>query len=106
MANGVSADHLNEYLRIGESTIIKCLFKFCEYVVEIFDDRYLRRPNADDVQCLLQMHDERHQFSGMLEWVTCVKVFPCPEDPKRKLFKERQESTRKDVERAFGVLQS
>ncbi|XP_073137232.1 uncharacterized protein [Henckelia pumila] len=29
-----------------------------------------------------------------------------PEDPKRKLFMERQESARKDVEQAFGVLQS
>ncbi|KAJ9556109.1 hypothetical protein OSB04_010723 [Centaurea solstitialis] len=35
-----------------------------------------------------------------------VKSFPCPQDPKRKLFKQRQEGARKDVERAFGVLQS
>ncbi|XP_042414073.1 uncharacterized protein LOC122002799 [Zingiber officinale] len=40
------------------------------------------------------------------EWTTFVKAFPCPEDPKRKLFKERQESTRKDVERAFGMKKS
>ncbi|XP_074556855.1 protein ANTAGONIST OF LIKE HETEROCHROMATIN PROTEIN 1-like [Curcuma longa] len=203
LAYGIPADHLDEYLRMGESTAIRCLFKFCKYVVEIFGDRYLRRPNADDVQRLLQMHDERHGFPGMLgsldcmhwkwkncpvawkgqftrghgsptivleavashdlwiwhaffgvagsrndinvlyespifnnvlqgntpeinftvndtaytkgyyltdgiypEWATFVKAFPCPEDPKRKLFKERQESARKDVERAFGVLQS
>ncbi|XP_042414994.1 uncharacterized protein LOC122004130 [Zingiber officinale] len=133
LAYGVSADHLDEYLRMGESTTIRCLLKFCEYGVEIFGDRYLRNPNADDVQRLLQMHNERHDFPGMLgnmseinftvndttytkdyyltdgiypEWVTFVKAFPCPEDPKRKLFKERQESARKDVERAFGVLQS
>ncbi|XP_042415324.1 uncharacterized protein LOC122004511 [Zingiber officinale] len=40
------------------------------------------------------------------EWATFVKAFPCPEDPKRKLFKERQESARKNVERAFGVIRS
>ncbi|XP_042425772.1 uncharacterized protein LOC122013582 [Zingiber officinale] len=40
------------------------------------------------------------------EWATFVKSFPCPQDPKRKIFKERQEVARKDVERAFGVLQS
>ncbi|XP_042460764.1 uncharacterized protein LOC122044327 [Zingiber officinale] len=39
------------------------------------------------------------------ELATFVKAFPCPDDPKRKLFKERQESARKDVERVFGVLQ-
>ncbi|XP_023732546.1 uncharacterized protein LOC111880356 [Lactuca sativa] len=33
-----------------------------------------------------------------------VKSFTCPNDPKRKKFKEAQESARKDVERAFGVL--
>ncbi|XP_042425685.1 uncharacterized protein LOC122013469 [Zingiber officinale] len=151
LAYGVPTDHLDEYLRMGESTAIRCFFKFCEYVVEIFGDKYLRRPNADDAQRLLQMHDERHGFPGMLgsidcmhwkwkncpvawkgnipeinftvnvtvytkgyyltdgiysEWATFVKAFPCPEDPKRKLFKERQESARKDVERAFRVLQS
>ncbi|XP_042408037.1 uncharacterized protein LOC121997600 [Zingiber officinale] len=151
LAYGVPADRLDEYLRMGESTAIRCLFKFYEYVIEIFGDRYLRRSNVDDVQHLLQMHDERHGFPGMLgsldcmhwkwkncpvawkgnmleinftvndtaymkdyyltngiylEWATFVKAFPCPEDPKRKLFKERQESARKDVERAFGVLQS
>ncbi|XP_023762362.1 uncharacterized protein LOC111910771 [Lactuca sativa] len=33
-----------------------------------------------------------------------VKSFTCPNDPKRKKFKEAQESAKKDVERAFGVL--
>ncbi|KAG6468061.1 hypothetical protein ZIOFF_072627 [Zingiber officinale] len=79
--------------------------------------RYMRRSNADDVQRLLQMHDERHGFPGMLgsldcmhwKWKNCPvawKVCPCLEDFKRKLFKERHESTRKDVERTFGLLQS
>ncbi|XP_042385758.1 uncharacterized protein LOC121977233 [Zingiber officinale] len=37
---------------------------------------------------------------------TFVKSFPCPQDPKREKFKERQEATRNDVEQAFRVLQS
>nr|KYP31860.1 hypothetical protein KK1_047627 [Cajanus cajan] len=40
------------------------------------------------------------------EWATFVKTIPMPQGEKRKLFAERQESARKDVERAFGVLQS
>ncbi|XP_042466026.1 uncharacterized protein LOC122048537 [Zingiber officinale] len=53
---------------------------FCEYMVEIFGDRYLRRPNADDVQRLLQMHDERHSFPGMLGSLDCIhwKWKNCP----------------------------
>ncbi|XP_075473417.1 uncharacterized protein LOC142504434 [Primulina tabacum] len=72
LAYGVPADHLDEYLRMGESTAIKCFFKFCGYVVELFSDRYLRRLNADDVQRLLQMHDERHGFPGMLGSLDCM----------------------------------
>ena len=40
------------------------------------------------------------------EWATMVKSFPHSVDPKRIKFKEMQEAARKDVERAFGVLQS
>lgn len=72
LAYGVSADHLDEYLHMGESTVIKCLFKFCGYVVELFGNRYLRRSNVNDVQRLLQMHDERHDFSGMLGSLDCM----------------------------------
>ncbi|XP_073054106.1 uncharacterized protein [Primulina eburnea] len=61
---GIPADHLDEYLRMGKSTAIKCLFKFCQNLVELFGDRYLRRPNADDIQRPFQMHEERHKFPG------------------------------------------
>jgi hypothetical protein len=40
------------------------------------------------------------------EWATFVKTISMPQGEKRKLFAQRQESARKDVERAFGVLQS
>ena len=37
---------------------------------------------------------------------TFVKTIRFPQRPKAKLFAERQESVRKDVERAFGVLEA
>ena len=40
------------------------------------------------------------------QWTTIVKTIPNPEGEKRKRFSQEQESARKDVERAFGVLQS
>ncbi|GJZ03163.1 ALP1-like protein isoform X1 [Tanacetum coccineum] len=39
------------------------------------------------------------------EWASFVKSFTVATDPKHTYFKQRQESARKDVERAFGVLQ-
>ena len=39
-------------------------------------------------------------------WSTFVKTIPCPQGLKKKHFAKAQESARKDVERAFGVLQA
>ncbi|GJS07784.1 ALP1-like protein [Tanacetum coccineum] len=39
------------------------------------------------------------------EWASFFKSFTVATDPKHTYFKQRQESARKDVERAFGVLQ-
>ncbi|XP_071687508.1 uncharacterized protein [Rutidosis leptorrhynchoides] len=39
------------------------------------------------------------------EWSTLVKSFKNTNDPKAKKFKRFQESARKDIERAFGILQ-
>jgi hypothetical protein len=39
-------------------------------------------------------------------WATFVKTIPEPQGMKKKYFAEVQEACRKDVERAFGVLQS
>ncbi|XP_015955221.1 uncharacterized protein LOC107479610 [Arachis duranensis] len=39
------------------------------------------------------------------EWTTFVKSISKPQGEKRKLFTQYQEGKRKDVERAFGVLQ-
>ncbi|XP_028110415.1 uncharacterized protein LOC114308915 [Camellia sinensis] len=40
------------------------------------------------------------------QWSTFVKTIPSPQGNKRKHFATAQESARKDVERAFGVLQA
>ncbi|XP_023770588.2 uncharacterized protein LOC111919209 isoform X1 [Lactuca sativa] len=182
LAYGTTGDLFDEYIRIGESTSIECLQNFCRCVIEVYSSHYLRKPNANDIQNLLQTHSEKHGFPGMLgsidcmhwpwkncpvawqgqytrgdqgcptsmleavasqdlwiwhayfgvagsnndinvlnqsplfndvlqdgiypEWATMVKSFPHPADPKRIKFKEMQEAARKDVERAFGVLQS
>ncbi|XP_057744657.1 uncharacterized protein LOC130962467 [Arachis stenosperma] len=161
LAFGVAADAVDDYVRIGESTTIECLEKFVEGVIFMFQDEYLRKPNPNDVQCLLQIAEGRG-FPGMLgsidcmhwqwkncpkawkdrspvfddilndrppevnytingnnytmryyladgiypEWATFVKSISKPQGEKRKLFAQYQEGQRKDVERAFGVLQA
>ncbi|CAM8996354.1 unnamed protein product [Rhodiola kirilowii] len=203
LAYGVSADDVDDYVRIGESTAIECLKKSVTDVIVIFEGEYLRKPNSNDVQRLLEMGEARG-FPGMMgsidcmhwQWKNCpkawkgmfmsghkgvptllleavassdlwiwhaffgvagsnndinvldrspnfddilegrapevndsingnnydmgyyladgiypelatfVKTIPRPQWEKRKLFAKYQEGQRKDVERAFGVLQS
>ncbi|XP_020989104.1 uncharacterized protein LOC110276534 [Arachis duranensis] len=65
LAYGVTADAVDDYMRIGESTTIECLKKFVEGVISVFQDEYLRKPNPNDVQHLLQMAEGRG-FPDML----------------------------------------
>ncbi|XP_020253094.1 uncharacterized protein LOC109830287 [Asparagus officinalis] len=170
LAYGVAADACDEYVKIGESTAIECTRKFCEGVIALFQDEYLRRPNVEDLQRLLQVGQERG-FPGMIgsidcmhwQWKNCPKawqgylndinvldrspvfddiesgeaprvnftvngreynlayyladeIYPkwpvfvqsiqMPQGNKHQFFAKQQESCRKDVERAFGVLQA
>ncbi|CAL8082031.1 unnamed protein product [Prunus armeniaca] len=38
-------------------------------------------------------------------WATLVKTISSPDNPKKRLFAQMQEVYKKDVERAFGILQ-
>lgn len=202
LAYGQPADSTDEYVKIGESTAIESMKRFCRAVVEVFGNEYLRSPNANDVERLLQIGEQRG-FPGMLgsldcmhwvwkncptawagqyrgrsgtptiileavadydlwiwhahfglpgsnndinvleasnlfanlangiappahyviqgkeynvgyyladgiypKWSTLVQSITDPQGPKKRFFAMKQESCRKDVERAFGVLQS
>ena len=72
LAYGAPTDLFDEYIRIGESTAVNCLYNFCRHIVEIFSPRYLRRPNNEDIQRLLQLHSQRHGFPGMLGSIDCM----------------------------------
>ena len=65
LGNGTPADQLDEYLKIGESTGVECLKMFVKGVIEVFGEKYLRRPTVQDVECFVQIGDRRG-FSGML----------------------------------------
>ncbi|XP_074264959.1 uncharacterized protein LOC141587380 [Silene latifolia] len=132
LAYGTSADSADEYLKIAGSTTRKCLKHFVRGVRKAFTEQYLRRPTVNDLQRLLR-NDERRGFPGMMdsidcmhwEWKNCprawrglyqgrnksatavfIPAIRLPLSQEDELFTKRQESVRKDVERAFGVLQA
>jgi hypothetical protein len=71
LAYGCAADQVDEYVRIGETTALECLRRFCVAVVEIYEERYLREPNEEDVQRLLAINRKRG-FPGMLGSLDCM----------------------------------
>ena len=71
LAYGGSADQLDEYLKMGESTGVECLKKFVQGVIEVYGEEYLRRPTVQDVERLLEI-GERRGFPGMIGSIDCM----------------------------------
>ncbi|CAN0882002.1 Protein ALP1-like [Linum grandiflorum] len=202
LAWGSTADSLDEYFHMAESTALETLKRFCNAIVHVYGPEYLREPTREDLDKLLRKGAQRgfpgiigsidcmhwewrncptawagqytghiHRPTVVLEavagyntwiwhayfgtagsandinilgqspvfdrivngstpsvrfkvnnkwhntcyyladgiypsWSTLVKTIANPTDAKEALFAERQEGYKKDVERAFGILQS
>ena len=79
LAYEVSADFMDEYLRIGVTTAIKSLKKFVKVVVLIFSEKYLRSPNDNDIARFLAVGQHRG-FPRILGSIDCMhwKWKNCP----------------------------
>jgi hypothetical protein len=71
LANGCSADSLDDYLRIGESTVLETLKKFVTTIISVFGAEWHRPPSEEEVQRILQ-HNESCGFLGMLDSIDCM----------------------------------
>lgn len=71
LAYALPADATDEYIKIGESTTIQCMQRFCRAVVEVFAEQYLRSPTTNDIARLLYI-GERRGFPGMLGSLDCM----------------------------------
>jgi len=84
LAYGISADCIDEYLKIGESTAIECMKNFAAGVIQVFGEEYLRKPTQADVDLLLAVAEAR-DFPGMLgsndyiywKWKNCPTRWKC-----------------------------
>ncbi|XP_057451272.1 uncharacterized protein LOC130743157, partial [Lotus japonicus] len=123
------ADAVDEYIKIGGTTAFECLRRFCKGIIRLYEQQYLRAPTQEDLQRILHASDMRG-FPGMIgsidcmhwEWKNCpkaweadgiypsyptfVKTIRLPQSEPDKLFAKVQQGCRKDIERAFGVLQA
>ncbi|CAL8998172.1 unnamed protein product [Prunus brigantina] len=65
LAYGASADQVDEVARMGKSTTLEALVRFCDAVENLYTRDYLRRPTPRDLQRLLQKAEARG-FPGMI----------------------------------------
>jgi hypothetical protein len=71
LAYGGSADQIDEYIRMGESTIIDCVKCFTRLIVQLYGEEYLREPDQNDIARLLSVAEARG-FPGMLGSIDCM----------------------------------
>ncbi|CAN1298896.1 hypothetical protein LINPERPRIM_LOCUS23989, partial [Linum perenne] len=62
----------NPYISLKSKLIRLKSKQFCRCIIEVFGSEYLRKPNSNDVQRLLQLHSEVHGFPGMLGSIDCM----------------------------------
>ncbi|XP_047961966.1 uncharacterized protein LOC125206785 [Salvia hispanica] len=72
LAYSTTTDMFDEYLHVGDTTGQECLIKFCEGMIDAFNASYLRKPNVEDCQFLMRIHDRVHDFPGMLWSINCM----------------------------------
>ena len=78
LAYGVDADVIDEYIKIGGTTALEYLRRFCKGIIRLYEQEYLRAPTQDDLQNFLHVSEMRG-FPGMIgsidfihwEWKTC-----------------------------------
>ncbi|CAL2257398.1 unnamed protein product [Prunus armeniaca] len=79
LAYGASIEQVDEIVRMGKSTILECLVRFCDAVENLYTREYLCKPTPRDLQSLLQKAEGRG-FPGMIGSIDCMhwpwKNFP------------------------------
>nr|XP_011464551.1 PREDICTED: uncharacterized protein LOC101308684 [Fragaria vesca subsp. vesca] len=71
LAYGAAANQCAEITRMGESTTLECLKKFCQQVETLYSEWYLRTLTLADLHRLLQRVDKRG-FPGMIGSIDCM----------------------------------
>ena len=71
LAYGASADQVDEITRMGKSTILESLMRFCGAIESIYTAEYLRKPTHMDLERLLKKAEMRG-FPGMIGSIDCM----------------------------------
>ncbi|PIA30937.1 hypothetical protein AQUCO_05300043v1 [Aquilegia coerulea] len=71
LSYGCPTNSNDKYLRVSRSTSIESLMHFCQAVIDVFEEQYLRMPTPKDLERLLQQGQESG-LPGMLGSLDCM----------------------------------
>ncbi|KAJ0907719.1 hypothetical protein HanRHA438_Chr07g0302381 [Helianthus annuus] len=66
LATGNLPDQYDEYLAMSERTSRECLQFFCNAVIKLYSNEFLRKPTSHDISRIYAAHEARWHFPGML----------------------------------------
>ncbi|GJT07061.1 ALP1-like protein [Tanacetum coccineum] len=83
LAYGSVPDSLDEYLQMGATTACKSIQIFCNVIMNLYGEEFLRKPTYTDMEKLYARHDEKHGFPVMLgsidsihwPWANCPVAY-------------------------------
>ncbi|KAM2451368.1 hypothetical protein ACFX1W_008832 [Malus domestica] len=64
-------DSMNETHGMSESTCLDTLKQFCDTIVQVYKDEYLREPNQEDLNRLIRKAKDRG-FPGIIWSLDCM----------------------------------
>ena len=71
LAYGASADQVDEIARMGKTTVLESLMRFCSAIEALYTNEYLRTPTPRDMRRLLRKGEMRG-FPGMIGSIDCM----------------------------------
>ncbi|KAB2605937.1 S ribonuclease [Pyrus ussuriensis x Pyrus communis] len=71
LAYGASANQVDEIARMGKTTVLESLMRFCSAIEALYTNEYLRQPTTRDMQRLLRKGEMRG-FLGMIGSIDCM----------------------------------
>ncbi|XP_070668905.1 uncharacterized protein [Malus domestica] len=71
LAYGASVDQVDEIARMGKTTVMESLMRFCSAIEALYTNEYLRTPTPRDMRRLLRKGEMRG-FPGMIGSIDCM----------------------------------
>jgi hypothetical protein len=72
LAYGVPGDLIDDYMRMSESTYHEAMYQFCEEVIVVFGEYYLREPNTYDTVGLLFINESKGLLGCLAALTACI----------------------------------